>query len=205
VDYKNVLVLSPHTDDAELGCGGFISYLKSCGSDVRVIAFCCPKQILKEFLRSMRFLDVVSNSHDYPIRSLIEHQKTIKQIIYDTNRRDKYDLVLCPCSLDTHMDHKVVHDAAIQTCKNTTIWGYELPWNNHAMIPAPIFFFLSKDHIARKWKALSYYKSQMKKPYFNKDFIFSLAKVRGVMGGSGSLAEMFQMIESRMTGVMYEK
>ena len=36
---RRVLVLAPHTDDAELGCGGTIARLLTDGADVLVAAF----------------------------------------------------------------------------------------------------------------------------------------------------------------------
>lgn len=39
MEYKKVLVLAPHTDDGELGAGGFISKLIEEGSEVFYVAF----------------------------------------------------------------------------------------------------------------------------------------------------------------------
>ena len=38
-NFKNVLVLAPHTDDGELGAGGFISKLVEQGAEVTYVAF----------------------------------------------------------------------------------------------------------------------------------------------------------------------
>ena len=40
---KKVLALSPHTDDIELGCGGFLSRLKEEGASISVINFAYSK------------------------------------------------------------------------------------------------------------------------------------------------------------------
>jgi len=37
--YKKVLALAPHTDDVELGCGGFLSKLKKQGVVIDVVVF----------------------------------------------------------------------------------------------------------------------------------------------------------------------
>ncbi len=56
IKYNNVLILAPHTDDGELGCGGFISKLIENGVQVYYVAFSTaeesvplgfPKDILK--------------------------------------------------------------------------------------------------------------------------------------------------------------
>lgn len=59
VNFNNVLVLAPHTDDGELGLGGTISYLIESGSNVTYAAFSTaeesvppgfPKDVLKQRL-----------------------------------------------------------------------------------------------------------------------------------------------------------
>jgi LmbE family N-acetylglucosaminyl deacetylase len=39
MNFKKVLVLAPHTDDGELGAGGFISKLMKEDADVTYVAF----------------------------------------------------------------------------------------------------------------------------------------------------------------------
>src|SRR5436189_3904693 len=46
--YKNVLVLAPHTDDGELGCGGYISRLLEEGAQVYYAAFSTAKESVPE-------------------------------------------------------------------------------------------------------------------------------------------------------------
>jgi LmbE family N-acetylglucosaminyl deacetylase len=41
----NVLVLSPHTDDAELGAGGMINRLKEEGNTVNYVAFSSADEV----------------------------------------------------------------------------------------------------------------------------------------------------------------
>ena len=57
--YKNVIVLAPHTDDGEFGCGGTIAKLIGEGKNVYYVAFSTaedsvpkhlPKDILKDIL-----------------------------------------------------------------------------------------------------------------------------------------------------------
>ena len=43
---KKILVVSPHTDDGELGCGGSIAKFIEEGNDVEYIALsCCEKSV----------------------------------------------------------------------------------------------------------------------------------------------------------------
>ena len=43
-NYSNALVLDPHTDDGEFGCGGTISKLISSGLSVHYVAFSVCEQ-----------------------------------------------------------------------------------------------------------------------------------------------------------------
>ena len=43
---ERVLILAPHTDDGELGCGGTIARLTEEGNDVYYIAFSTAEQSL---------------------------------------------------------------------------------------------------------------------------------------------------------------
>ena len=38
-DWRNVLVLAPHTDDGEFGCGATLARLVDGGTEVRYVAF----------------------------------------------------------------------------------------------------------------------------------------------------------------------
>src|ERR1700733_12626407 len=65
---QRVLVLAPHTDDAELGCGGTIARLLREGEDVFVAAFStaegslppgtAPTRLRDEFLTAMQSLGI---------------------------------------------------------------------------------------------------------------------------------------------------
>ena len=46
--WERVLVLAPHTDDGEFGCGGTMARLVDEGSDVRYVAFSIATKSLPE-------------------------------------------------------------------------------------------------------------------------------------------------------------
>ena len=55
------------------------------------------------------------------------------------------------------------------------------------------FVTLDKKHVQSKCNALKEYKSQGKRNYMSEDFIYSLAKTRGVQIGS-QYAESFEVV-----------
>ena len=81
--FKNVYVLSPHTDDGELGAGGAISYFIEQGAEVFYAAFSTaeesvpegfPKDILKsEVKEATKTLGIKESNlfiYGYPVRKL---------------------------------------------------------------------------------------------------------------------------------------
>ena len=50
ISFKRALVLAPHTDDGEFGCGGTISKLIASGCEVHYAAFsACQQSVLPQF------------------------------------------------------------------------------------------------------------------------------------------------------------
>lgn len=46
--FKKILILAPHTDDGEIGCGGTIAKLLEEGSEIFYAAFSSAKESLKQ-------------------------------------------------------------------------------------------------------------------------------------------------------------
>ncbi len=185
-----VLVLAPHTDDAELGCGGTIARLLQSGANVFVAAFSTAEdslppgapvtQLRDEFLEAMRILGV-------PDREVLEDLVKLR-------RRINPDTMLLPSSSDLHQDHQVLCAEGLRLSKDLTVWGYELPWN-HITFSAQAFVTLERCHLERKWAALQAYRSQLQlgRPYFCRSFVEGLVRVRSVQVHS-EFAEAFEVI-----------
>ena len=88
--YNNILVLAPHTDDGELGCGGTIAKFIEEGAEVYYAAFSTaeesvpeglPKDILKtEVRKATSVLGIPSNNlfvFDYEVRKLSYSRQSI--------------------------------------------------------------------------------------------------------------------------------
>lgn len=168
---KKILVISPHSDDAELGMGGTMDKLSKDGCEIKHLVF----------------------DHEFAIRSFPEHRQEILDRLIETRDKFKPDTVFCPATTDVHQDHQVVNAETIRAFKtNASILGYELPWNN-INYHSNLLIKLSKKNIDNKWKMLQAFTTQFHRPYFNKDFIISLAKVRGVQCHA-EYAESFEVI-----------
>jgi N-acetylglucosamine malate deacetylase 1 len=204
-NFKNVLVLAPHTDDGELGAGGTIAKLIEGGSNVTYAAFSTaaesvpdgfPKNILKtEVMEATKSLGIDQKNliiYDYRVRMLGFHRQDILEDLIKLKSSDKFDLVFTPSLQDIHQDHATIAIETIRAFKNTTILGYELIWNNLSF-DTKCFVELDQSHVDTKCLALQNYKSQGSRNYLAKDFITSLAKTRGVQAGY-NYAECFEVI-----------
>jgi LmbE family N-acetylglucosaminyl deacetylase len=204
---QRVLVLSPHTDDAELGCGATISRLTANGVEVWVAAFSLAKESLPpgsapdrlhgEFLCAMKTLGVDARRtivRDYPVRRFSDQRQQLLDELVELRRKLHPDVVFVTSSTDVHQDHQVMHNEALRTFKDNTLWGYELPWNS-LRITAQAFVIVSREQLDRKHAALQAYKSQLelKRPYFAPEFIEGWARLRGMQVHT-EYAEAFEVV-----------
>jgi LmbE family N-acetylglucosaminyl deacetylase len=201
---KKILVLAPHTDDGELGCGGTIAKFCALGTEVFYAAFClCSKSLPAELpadtleteCRNATAILGVQSSHlflfNYEVRELPESRQKVLQELLQLNKQVQPDLVLLPAASDVHQDHHVIHQEGLRAFKNTTFAGYELPWNNYSFHTS-LFIRISKDELNKKITALKTYKSQSHRNYMSEEFIRSLARVRGVQCNA-EYAEAFEI------------
>ncbi len=203
--FRNVLVLAPHTDDGELGCGGFIAKLIRNRATVTYVAFSTaeesvpvglPKDILKvEVQKATNVLGIDPKNliiFNYRVRHLNYHRQEILEQLIKIRNNNFYDLVLLPSPNDIHQDHTTIAQEGIRAFKNTSIFGYELMWNN-LTFNTQCFVKLDPEDLDIKIRALKEYSSQGFRDYLSKEFIFSLAHARGVQIGC-KYAEAYEVI-----------
>jgi len=202
---SRVLVLAPHTDDGEFGCGGSIARFIAQRRDVFYVAFSTaaesvpepwPRDILKtevrEATKRLRIPPDNLTIFDFKVRELSYHRQELLEELVKIKNDIRPDLVFLPSSNDLHQDHSTVSIEGIRAFKNTSILGYEIPWNNIAF-QAEAFIILSDCDINTKINALDAYNSQKSRSYANEEFIRSVARTRGVQIGS-RYAEAFEVI-----------
>jgi LmbE family N-acetylglucosaminyl deacetylase len=205
LNFKNVLILAPHTDDGELGVGGTISRLIESGAKVTYVAFSTaeqsvpdgmPKDILKrEVKAATQSLGIEEENLiicNYEVRKLNYVRQEILEDLIALRRKNTFDLVFIPSLTDIHQDHTTIATEGLRAFKNTTILGYELIWNN-LTFNTQCFVILEEKHINNKIDALSKYASQGFRDYLSPEFIRSLARTRGIQIGS-AFAEAFEVV-----------
>ena len=197
--FKKILALSPHTDDIELGCGGTLKKFKEKGSDIHIVNFALAKplkegDVYDEFKQSMKLIDSKYDMLGYKVRSLNLHRQEILDYLYKLQNKEKFDLVLCHSTHDIHQDHETVTKEALRAFRNTSIFGYELPWNC-LKFSTDVFVGLDKKHLEFKRKLLDCYKSQLDRSFMTKEYIYDIARTRGLQCGK-KYAESFENIRT---------
>jgi N-acetylglucosamine malate deacetylase 1 len=198
-------VLAPHTDDGELGAGGTINKLIENGADVSYVAFSTaeesvpaglPRDILKTEVKNATQKLGIRNENlfifNYQVRKLNYARQEILEELIRIREQINPELILMPCLNDIHQDHSTIAQEGLRAFKTKTILGYELIWNNLSFNTTS-FVKLEERHIQAKADSLKEYKSQGIRDYMDEDFIFSLAKTRGVQIGT-KYAEVFEVI-----------
>ncbi|MFL5771609.1 MAG: PIG-L deacetylase family protein [Flavisolibacter sp.] len=204
---KNIIVLAPHTDDGELGCGASIAKYISEGKNVTYVAFSTCSHSLptgfagdtleKECRAAMKMLGVQNVMFfDYQVREFSDHRQEILDQLIKINSNLKPQIVFLPAQHDVHQDHQVIYAEGMRAFKSSNLVGYELPWNNPRFQPV-YFEKIEESQMKSKLQSLKEYKSQAHRKYMNEDFIRSLASVRGIQCDT-PFAEAFEIY--RMMG-----
>ncbi len=202
---KRVLVLAPHTDDGEFGCGGTIAKMIEEGSEVYYAAFsACQQSVLPQFPADILITEVKAATSvlgvkpenlilfDYDVRTFSYHRQEILDDLIRMRTEINPDLIFMPDLSDVHQDHATIATEGLRAFKFSSILSYELPWNNLSFTTSS-FVHLEENHVQTKVRALNEYKSQAHRPYSDEDFLRSMARTRGVQIGT-RYAEAFNVV-----------
>jgi LmbE family N-acetylglucosaminyl deacetylase len=200
-----ILVLAPHTDDGEFGCGASIARFLDEGHEVHYVAFSAaersvpdglPADILrKEVVCATGVLGIEPKNLrvlGFEVRTFPAFRQEILEAMVKLNAELDPSMVFLPSTHDTHQDHQTISAEGFRAFKRTSIFGYELPWNN-LTFTSSAFIVVEEPHVEHKIQALACYKSQAGRSYATPDFVRSMAKVRGTQIGV-PMAEAFEAI-----------
>ena len=202
--FRNVLVLAPHTDDGEFGCGGTIARLVESGVKVTYVAFSTaaksvpkgfPKDVLKHEVRAATAVLGIPESdlvvHDFEVRMFPTLRQDILEEMIVLQQEIDPDCVLMPALVDLHQDHKTIAEEGLRAFKRTTVMAYEIPWNN-LNFSHQAYVRLEDRHVDKKVAALACYRSQQGRNYIQERYIRNVAFTRGVDVGY-DYAEVFEV------------
>lgn len=197
-----ILILAPHTDDGELGCGASIAKYIAAGKHVTYVAFStCSQSLPKDLpadtlaVECRRATKALGIEHvvlfDFEVRRLLFHRQEILEELIALHKSLEPQTVFIPARHDVHQDHQVIYAEGLRAFKNCNVLGYELPWNNFNFAPT-YFEKLEEVHLRSKETALTEYHSQACRNYMKPSFITALATVRGIQCGA-TYAEAFEV------------
>lgn len=200
----NVLILAPHTDDGELGCGATISKLINAKCTVHYIAFSYiyrynakVNNLTEECYEALKELGVPENNvrlFNFESRNFLRDRQKILDCMIKLNKDYKPDLIFTPMKCDIHQDHQTITNEAIRAFKHCSLLGYEMVWNN--LNPTlNVYIEVSEMDVQKKIEAFKKYESQNNRDYYkNSHLLCSLAQTRGLSIGV-EFAEAFECIK----------
>jgi LmbE family N-acetylglucosaminyl deacetylase len=220
-----LLVVSPHADDAELGCGGYIARTVAEGGEVfvalmtvsdinfRHCGVVSAETRLNEFCASMNALGVkhykvLSKNLDGQMYTAPQSEFVGK--LDDIQDTFKPDTVLIPLP-SFHQDHRYGWEVGLAATRPSAakhnpslIAAYEYPasnWGDGAELNAGsggIYVNVAK-HWRKKLQSLAEYKTQMrgKQHLLSIEGVTALAKLRGLEAGFEK-AELFHALRMRV-------
>ena len=202
--WRRVLVLAPHTDDGEFGCGGTMARLVETGIEVHYVAFSIatrslpegfpPDALAREVREATAALGIPEAQltvHDFDVRTFPERRQDILELLVGLWEELRPDAVFQPSHHDVHQDHQTVAQEGLRAFKRTTVLGYEIPWNN-LDFSYGAYITLGQRHLERKIEALKRYASQQHRRYANPEYVWNLARVHGI-NVNREYAECFQV------------
>jgi LmbE family N-acetylglucosaminyl deacetylase len=202
--WERALVLAPHTDDGEFGCGGTMSRLVEGGAEVRYVAFSIATRSLPEGFAADTLAREVREAtaelgipepnltvHDFEVRTFPTHRQDILELLVGLWEEWQPDVVFQPSVHDVHQDHQVVAAEGLRAFKRTTILGYEIPWNNYDFA-YQAYIALERRHLERKTAALAKYASQQHRRYSDPEYIWNVARTHGI-NVNREYAEVFEV------------
>jgi len=202
--WERVLVLAPHTDDGEFGCGGTMARLVDAGTTVRYVAFSiatkslpdgfAPDTLAREVREATAELGIPESNldvHDFEVRTFPQHRQDILELLIELWEDWRPDAVFQPSLHDIHQDHQVIAVEGLRAFKRTTILGYEIPWNNFDFA-YQAYFALERSHLELKVAALSKYVSQQHRRYSDPEYIWNVARTHGI-NVNREYAEVFEV------------
>jgi LmbE family N-acetylglucosaminyl deacetylase len=197
---SKALLISPHPDDIEFGAGAMLhKYKEYLTTKLLVLSTRFrtrgETENKKEQELAASFLGIKDiQFFDLPIRFFdkSEIRDQIRLLTSEICKEFEPDLILIPSLNETMQDHVVVAEEITRIIKKSSILGYEVIKHNRFFRPN-MFVKISQESLDAKVKALSCFKGQVQKYYFDRKVIEALATSRAANGGFLGYAEAFEV------------
>lgn len=196
INVSNALVLSPHTDDMELGAGGTVRKLVESGAHVKSLVFSdCKKSVdtskysedklRKECEAAAKHLGIEDLTIlEIPVREFPKYRQEILERIYNIRSNFEPELVLTTWIHDLHQDHRTVARETVRAFMKSpsSVWSYQVPGACPGFDPQ-LFVLLDEAEVEEKIKMLNKYPSQVERRIY-----FANQKIKGFLEYFGAFA-----------------
>lgn len=186
---ERVLLISPHTDDIEIGASALAQHYIGKGAQVRHIAFSpCRRSIPSgfsdditeiEFAHAQKCLSI-DNHHiyDFPVREFHGHRQEILDTLIDEKNEFAPDIVVSPPPHDIHQDHSQMGKEVNRAFHGSSIIYYS-PLKMFHLFRANMYLKYDLAVWETKKKAVTCYQSQLDK---NPDILNIIQKNNSMLG-----------------------
>jgi N-acetylglucosamine malate deacetylase 1 len=198
---QRILVVSAHTDDAELACGATIARALRDGATVRhvVVTDCRSKQLAHEFAKAQAILGVDDFRilHAAEVRAFWRNRQTLLDALRAERQAFEPTICLIPNAADRHQDHAALASECVRAFGDVpVVLAYEQPWNDWHFTPT-LLVTVENDDVRLAIEAVAQYRSQAHRPYTQSMTMCAIREVRGLQACSASgYAEGFRAIRS---------
>ncbi|MDC0454722.1 PIG-L family deacetylase [Candidatus Pelagibacter sp.] len=196
---NNILIISPHADDAEIAMGGTISKLAKEGHKITILTAIFPKENLKgdvnkymsnnrkkEQEKSIRILGAKLIALNIDPYKFTFNREFVK--LFDKKVKELKPNIIFSCwEHDTHQDHKTISNVIYSVTRknNISLFQYEpmMPGGiNTNSFNGQLYVDISS-HIKNKMKAIKSYKSVFGKKQNTESYYFDAIKGRAAYRG----------------------
>jgi len=194
----NILLLAPHADDVELGCGATVARFVEEEHNILWVVFTDEQPLNDEHVRASEEIGLKDGSRlafDFTLRQLFNRRQEALEHLVTLNSEFKPDLVVGPSLNDFHQDHQVVANEMVRAFKTSaSVICYELPWN-HVSFDVQLLTKLRKRNVQAKVKMLAKFESELvvRSRYFSGELTHGMALLRGTQAGT-EYAEAFEVL-----------
>jgi len=201
---KQIMVISPHPDDASISLGGIIGSLSKRNKVHVVIMTTGYRSVVdgKDIAHIIKTREQEAESESRVLRSkpiflraaFYDSHDTEKAVVRDARelerhiRRIKPDIVFLPNSKDKHPTHKLSREVArrsLEHWRSTStrqleLWEFEGPWSQFSEGDFNTIFAFGEVVMKKKMHAISLQKSQIERTRFD-IAAKALAELRGAL------------------------
>lgn len=200
IENKHILLVECHPDDYDLALGGFISRLgRNNPNNIEAICFSSAdnvngQKIEDEFWQVMRDYGITLRTtlyQDIPTMEFYKFENMIKKRLHYCREHFKPDVVISTSPYSDNLDHQILGKCVLNVFQEQSVLFYEDIRGGREHKP-DIYIRLTTEEFMAKLRVLSYYKTQVKRKYFQPDAVSSMALFRGSQIGE-TYAESLQI------------